>query len=93
MKSWSLHAPMRLVSVGLESTLVMEKNPSRFHAEVRNESEDPVWLGLNEKAEVGKGTRLFRGESLQLKDDVHVQGEVNAVKKGCPENIVVIEGV
>lgn len=81
------------VSVGTSSTVLIAANSDRLYLEVRNTSNQPIWIAKGIPAVAGQGTRLNAGAIRTFTNNELYLGQVNAITEGSPVTIEVEEGV
>lgn len=79
--------------VGLTSTVILDANPERLYAEIRNNTTQQMWIAKGIPAVVGQGTRINPGAIRMFTDNELYLGQFNAITIGSPNNIEVEEGI
>jgi len=82
------------VAVGVTTTVVLAANPMRRMAVFVNDSNQPIYLALEDAAVMNQGIRLnATGGTYEINDENLFLGAVNAIAAGGAKNLTVTEGV
>ncbi len=80
------------VTVGTGTTVVLAYNANRVFAEIFNDSDAVIYLGLGEAAVMNEGVRIAIGGSYKFDVNNLWIGAINAISAAGSKVVCVIEG-
>ena len=75
-------------TVGAASTKVLARNPMRTRVVIANDSDETMYLAIDEDAVLNQGIRLKVADSISLFDgDPGLRGQINAISTSGQKNL------